>query len=177
MSASCQRDVGCGHVETRVKTTDICLSGWHVADMLRTCCTSINQVEQLLCDVKKKIIIMIGKRAQPPKKPNVLFLLVLMYHLNSIPLWSLPYQFTCKLQWERLIIVFIISTNTNKEPSITSPPVELHTLFPNWKWFPWVRIMKDETFIFFKQLRLGNTVFCSFVLPLPNLPPMPKKHA
>jgi hypothetical protein len=74
---------------------------------------------------------MIGKRARPPTKPNVLFLLVLMYHLNSIPLWSLPYQFTCHLQCERLIIVFIISTNTNKEPSITSPPEELHILFPN----------------------------------------------
>ncbi len=26
--------VGCQHVKTRVKTTDMCLSGWHVADML-----------------------------------------------------------------------------------------------------------------------------------------------
>ncbi len=66
---------------------------------------------------------MIGKRAQPPKKLNVIFVLILMYHLNSIPLWSLPYQFTCNLQCERLIIIFIISTNTNKEPSITSPPM------------------------------------------------------
>ncbi len=106
---------------------------------------------------------MIGKRARPPKKPNVLFLLVLMFHLNNICLWSLPYQFTCQLQWEHLIIVFIISTNTNKEPSITSPPAELHILFPNQKWFPWVRITEDNTFIFCKQLRLSNTVifFCA----------------
>jgi hypothetical protein len=60
--------------------------------------TSINQVEQLICDVKQKLIIMIGKRARPPKKTNVLLLLVLMYHLNSILLWSVPYQFTCNLQ-------------------------------------------------------------------------------
>jgi hypothetical protein len=26
--------VGCRHVKTRVKTTDMCLSGWRVADML-----------------------------------------------------------------------------------------------------------------------------------------------
>ncbi len=76
---------------------------------------------------------MIGKRAGPPKNPNVLFLLILMYHLNSFPLWSLPYQLTCNLQCERLIIIFIISTNTNKETSITSPPAELHILFPNQK--------------------------------------------
>ncbi len=65
---------------------------------------------------------MIGKRARLPKKPDVLFLLILMYHLNSIPLWSLAYQFTCNLQCECLIIVFIISTNTNKEPSIIPLP-------------------------------------------------------
>jgi hypothetical protein len=49
---------------------------------------------------------MIGKRARPPKKTNVLFLLGLMYYLKSIPLWSLPYQFTCNLQCDCLIIVF-----------------------------------------------------------------------
>ncbi len=78
-------------------------------------------------------MILIGKRARPLKNPNVLFLLILMYHLNSIPLWRLQFQFTCNLQCEHLIIVFIISTNTNKELSITSPPTELHILFPNQK--------------------------------------------
>ncbi len=91
-----------------------------------------------------------------------------MYHLNSIPLWSLPYQFTCNLQCECLIIVFIISSNTDKEPSITSPPAELHILFPNRKCFPCVRITEDKTFIFCKQLRLGNTaIFLScFLFPI-----------
>ncbi len=66
------------------------------ADMLPTCCRhvppqSIKLSKQYIMWCKKKYIIMIGQRARPPKKPNVLFLLILMYHLNSIPLWSLPY--------------------------------------------------------------------------------------
>ncbi len=117
---------------------------------------------------------MIGKRARFPKKRNVLFLLILMYHLHSIPLWSLPYQFTCNLQCERLIIIFIISTNTNKEPSITSPPAELHILFPNRKCFPCVGITEDKTFIFCKQLRLGNTVIFLSCFLFPIFHPCPE---
>ncbi len=116
-----------------------------------------------------------GKGLVPPEKPIVLLPFLLTHHLNSILLWSFRYQFTCNLQWECLIFVIVItSTNSNQEPSITSPPVELHILLPNQKWFLWVRITEDKTFIFYKQLCLGNTViFLSYFL-FPIFHPCPK---
>ncbi len=148
MLASCWPNVGCRHVKTRVKMTGMCLLGRHVADMLPTCCTSINQVEQLICNVKK-IKIMIGKRTWPPKKSYVLFLLVLMYHLNSIPLSPVSTPHYC-----------LHHQHKHQQGTIHYLSLcRIHILFLNQKWFPWDGITEDETFLFCKHCPLATQSF------------------
>lgn len=107
----------------------------------------------------------------------LLFHLVQMYHLNSIHLLSLPYQFTCNLQRERLIVVFIISAHTPTRNHAFSLPRQSSIFCSQIENdFPELGSRKTRPLYLPSNCALA-TQSSSFVHLLPNLPPMPKKHA